>query len=188
MSSFSFLDIQYNLSKRKFLKKPSRMFSGDHRQSSSSKTLPIYLPNMQELKQVFNKFDTNKDGKISPEEYKAILKALGKKNLLSREVQKIFEVTDLDGDGYIDFDEFVEVQKKEGGVKTVDLQQAFRAFDKDNDGKITVEEVYELLRKLGERCSLNDCRKMVRAVDTNGDGVIDNDEFMCMMTRTMITY
>ncbi|XP_073157919.1 calmodulin-like protein 30 [Henckelia pumila] len=190
MSSFSFLDIQYNLSKRKFLKKPSRMFSGggDYRQSSGSTTLPIYLPSMQELRQVFNKFDTNKDGKISPEEYKAILKALGKKNLLTREVQKIFEVADLDGDGYIDFHEFVEVQKKGGGVKTVDLQQAFRAFDKDNDGKITVEEVYELLHKLGERCSLNDCRKMVRAVDTNGDDVIDNDEFMNMMTRTMITY
>ncbi|KAK4401649.1 Calmodulin-like protein 30 [Sesamum angolense] len=135
---------------------------------------------------VFNKFDANEDGKISPEEYKAILKALGKGNLLTKEVQKIFEVADLDGDGFIDFNEFVEVQKKGGGVKIVDLQSAFQAFDKDNDGKITVEEVYELLRKLGERCSIQDCRKMVQAVDTNGDGVIDSDEFIAMMTKTMI--
>ncbi|KAK6136899.1 hypothetical protein DH2020_029344 [Rehmannia glutinosa] len=185
MSGFSFLDIKYNLSKRKFLKKPSRMFSRDRQNSG---ILPIYLPNAEELKQVFNKFDSNKDGKISPEEYKAILKALGKGNLLTKEVQKIFEVADLDGDGFIDFNEFVEVQKKGGGVKTVDLHRAFQAFDKDNDGKITVGEVYELLRKLGERCSFQDCQKMVRAVDNNGDGVIDSDEFMSMMTRTMITY
>ncbi|KAL2457754.1 Calmodulin-like protein 1 [Forsythia ovata] len=185
MTSMSFLDMQHQLSKKKFLQKPSRMFSRDRQNSGS---LPIYSPTSEELKQVFNRFDSNKDGKISPEEYKAILKAMGKVNLVTKEVQKIFEVADLDGDGFIDFNEFVEVQKKGGGVKTVELQNAFRAFDKDGDGKITAEEVYELLHKLGERYSLRDCRKMVRAVDTNGDGVVDSDEFMTMMTRTMKIY
>lgn len=185
MPSFSFLDLQYNLSKKKFLKKPSRMFSRDRQASSFA---PVYMPTTEELKQVFNKFDSNRDGKISPEEYQAILKALGKRNLVRKEVQKIFEVADLDGDGFIDYNEFVEMQKREGGVKTMDLQRAFQAFDKDNDGKITVEEVYELLRRLGERCSMQDCQKMVRAVDANGDGVIDSDEFINMMTRTMTMY
>lgn len=178
----SFLDIQYNLSKRNFLRKPSRMFSKDRQNSG---VLPSYQQSIEEMKQVFNKFDTNKDGKISPEEYKGILRALGKGNPLTKEVEKIFEVADLDGDGFIDFKEFVEVQKKGGGLKMVDLQGAFRAFDKDGDGKITVEEVFELLQKLGERCSLQDCRRMVRAVDANGDGVIDMDEFLTMMTRSL---
>ncbi|CAI9764402.1 unnamed protein product [Fraxinus pennsylvanica] len=182
MSKLSFLDMQHNLSKKKFLQKPSRMFSRDRQNSGLS---PIYTPTLEEMKQVFDRFDTNKDGKISQEEYKAILKAIGNGKLLTKEVQKIFEVADLDGDGFIDFNEFMEVQKKGGGVKTVDLQSAFRTFDKDGDGKITVEEVYELLRKLGERCSLRDCSRMVRAVDTNGDGVIDSDEFMAMMNRTL---
>lgn len=185
MSSSRFLDVQYSLSKKKFLKKPSRLFSRDRQNSSLGLA---YLPTTEELKQVFDKFDSNKDGKISPDEYKAILKALGKGNLLRKEVQKIFEVADLDGDGFIDFNEFVEMQKRDGGVKTMDLHRAFQAFDKDNDGKITVEEVYDLLRRLGERCTLQDCQKMVRAVDANGDGVIDSDEFITMMTRTMITY
>ncbi|XP_022869702.1 calmodulin-like protein 1 [Olea europaea var. sylvestris] len=182
MSNLSFLDMQHYLSKKKFLQKPSRMFS---RERQNSGLLPIHSPTSEEMKQVFNKFDTNKDGKISQEEYKAILKAIGNGNLLTKEVQKIFEVADLDGDGFIDFNEFEEAQKKGGGVKTVDLQSAFRTFDKDGDGKITVEEIYELLRKLGEKCSLRDCRRMVKAVDTNGDGVIDSDEFMTMMNHTM---
>ncbi|CAI9104341.1 OLC1v1002989C1 [Oldenlandia corymbosa var. corymbosa] len=183
MSKSSFLDIQYNLSKRQFLWKPSRMFSKDRQNSAG--VSPTYQQSEQEMKQVFNKYDTNKDGKISPEEYKAILKATGKGNFLTKEVEKIFEVADLDGDGFIDFKEFVEAQKKGGGLKTVDLQSAFRGFDKDGDGKITVEEVFELLRKLGERCSMQDCRKMVQAVDSNRDGVIDMDEFLTMMTRSL---
>ncbi|KAA8545880.1 hypothetical protein F0562_020669 [Nyssa sinensis] len=71
------------------------------------------------------------------------------------------------------------------GLKTMDIQSAFQTFDLDGDGKISAEEVFDLLRRLGEKCSLPDCRRMVKGVDTNEDGVIDMDEFMTMMTRTM---
>ena len=178
MSKMSFLDFQYSLSKRRS-PKPSRLVS---RQSSG--LLPAYQPNLDEMKKVFNKFDSNKDGKISQQEYKAILKALGKESML-RDVPKIFEVADLDGDGFIDFKEFVEVQKKEGGVKTMDIQSAFRTFDLNEDGKISADEVLQVMRRLGERCGLEDCRRMVRAVDTDGDGAVDMDEFMTMMTHSM---
>ncbi|KAI3789324.1 hypothetical protein L2E82_02117 [Cichorium intybus] len=181
MSKTSFLDIQYNISRRKFLRKPSRMFSSSDRQPSG---LPLFQPNMSEMRRVFDKFDRDKDGKISRGEYKAIIRAL-RQGGTDRDVQKIFEVADLDGDGFIDFKEFMEVQKKGGGVKAVDVQSAFRTFDLDGDGKISVEEVFELMKRLGERCSLQDCRKMVRAVDSNQDGVIDMDEFMTMMTQNM---
>ncbi|XP_047338879.1 calmodulin-like protein 30 [Impatiens glandulifera] len=179
--STRFLDFQYSLSKKSFLKKPSKLFSSNDRQNSG---LPIYQQSSSEIRRVFDKFDSNKDGKISPDEYKDILIALGRDHE-ARDVRKIFEVADLNGDGFIDFKEFTEAQKKDGGVKTADIQSAFRAFDKDGDGKISVEEVFELLKRIGERCSLRECRKMVRAVDKNGDGAIDFDEFVTMMTRTM---
>ncbi|CAK9181242.1 unnamed protein product [Ilex paraguariensis] len=179
MSNLSFLDFQYNLSKMKFLRKPSWMFSSIDRQSSG--LLPVFQPNMDEMKLVFAKFDSDKDGKLSKGEYKAILRALGKGST-TREVEKIFEVADLDGDGFIDFKEFLEVHKR---VTTMDIRSAFRIFDLDGDGKITVEEVFELLKRLGERCSLQDCRRMVKAVDANRDGSIDMDEFMTMMTQSM---
>ncbi|KAI3712249.1 hypothetical protein L1987_70800 [Smallanthus sonchifolius] len=183
MSKTSFLDMQYNISKRKFLHKPSRMFSGIERQPSG---LPMFQPNMSEMRSVFDKFDRDKDGKISRSEYKAILRAL-RQGGTERDVQKIFEVADLDGDGFIDFKEFMELQRKGGGVKAIDVQSAFRTFDLDGDGKISVEEVYELMKRLRERCSMQDCQKMVRVVDSNKDGVIDMDEFMTMMTQNMKT-
>lgn len=136
------------------------------------------------MKKVFDKFDTNKDGKISQQEYKAMLRALGKGNMIG-DVPKIFKVVDLDGDGFINFKEFMDVQRKGGGVKTIEIQNAFRTFDLNGDGKISAEEVLEVLRRLGERCSLEDCQRMVRAVDTDGDGLVDMDEFITMMTRSM---
>ncbi|XAR59458.1 hypothetical protein NMG60_11015300 [Bertholletia excelsa] len=182
MSKVSFLEFQYHLSKRKFLRNPTRMFSFGAESNPGS--LPSYQPNPEEMKRVFNKFDSNRDGKISPEEYRAILKALGREDSI-KEVRKIFEAVDLDGDGYIDFRDFMDLHRKEGGVRTVDIKNAFRVFDGDGDGMISPEELFELLKKLGEKCSLQDCRKMVEAVDANGDGVIDLDEFMTMMTWTM---
>ncbi|PKI55550.1 hypothetical protein CRG98_024050 [Punica granatum] len=136
------------------------------------------------MKRVFDKFDSNRDGKISQQEYKAILRALGKENTIE-EVPRIFRVADLDGDGFIDFNEFVEAHKHGGGIRARDIQSAFRTFDLNGDGKITAEEVMRVLRNLGERCSLEDCRRMVRAVDTDGDGAVDMNEFMTMMTHTL---
>lgn len=182
MSKMSFLEIQYNLSKRKFLRKPSHLFSFRDRQSSDLKL--AFEPNLDEMKQVFDKFDSNRDGKISQQEYKAMLRAMGKDHMIG-DVPNIFKVVDLDGDGFINFKEFMDVQKKGGGVRTSDIQGAFRTFDLNGDGKISPDEVLAMLRKLGERCTIEDCKRMVRAVDTDGDGMVNMDEFMTMMTQNM---
>nr|XP_016465081.1 PREDICTED: calmodulin-like protein 1 [Nicotiana tabacum] len=134
-------------------------------------SLPNFRPKEEEMKRVFDKFDTNKDGKISKEEYKSAM--------------KMMRAADTDGDGFINFEEFMRVQNLEGGVNPTDIKSAFKAFDLDGDGKISADELLQVQRMLGEKCSLENCKKMVRGVDANGDGLIDMDEFVTMMTRTM---
>lgn len=182
MSNMRFLEFQFNISKRRLFQKSSRLFSSRDRQSSGLN--PSFMPNQAEMKLVFDKFDSNKDGKISRHEYKAILTSLGK-GTVAGEVSKIFQVVDLDGDGFISFEEFMEAHKKGGGIRTMDIQSAFRTYDLNDDGKISPEEVMEVLRRLGEHCSLDDCRRMVRAIDTDGDGMVDMGEFMTMMTSSL---
>ncbi|KAL9327424.1 hypothetical protein ACSQ67_008069 [Phaseolus vulgaris] len=182
MPGTSFLDFQYNLSRRKYLRKPSRLFSRD-RQNSGLNSVCLQ-PNADEMKRVFDKFDSNKDGKISQQEYKVTMKALGLGDSV-HEVPDIFKVVDLDGDGFINFKEFMEAQNKGGGVRAMDINSAFRTFDRNGDGKISAEEIKEMLARLGERCSIDDCRRMVRAVDTDGDGMVDMDEFTTMMTHNL---
>lgn len=174
-----FLEFQYHISK---LRKPSRLFSSRDRQSSGLD--PAFQPDENEMKQVFDMIDKDKDGKISQEDYKDMLKVLGKDDLI-KIVPKIFEVVDRKQDGFIDFKEFMEYHKKGGGVKRMDLQTAFRVFDLNHDGKICTDDVRGVLRGLGEECSQEDCQRMVRAVDIDGDGVVKMSDFMKMMTRSM---
>lgn len=179
MSKFSFLNFHYGNSR----KSAPKLAQFSRKQTSS---LPrVFQPNLEEMKLVFNKFDSNKDGKISPDEYKLALRALGRSKNDEADVSKAFEFFDSNEDGFIDFEEFMKMQSQGGAVKMEDIQSAFRVFDLDGNGKISAEELLEVLKRLGERCSLETCRKMVRRVDIDGDGLINMEEFTSMMTQNM---
>ncbi|KAL7093477.1 hypothetical protein ACP275_11G042700 [Erythranthe tilingii] len=58
-----------------------------------------------------------------------------------------------------------------------DLRGVFATFDKNNDGYITKHELTESLKKIGIEAGESDVADMVQRVDSNGDGLIDFDEF-----------
>ncbi|GJN28360.1 hypothetical protein PR202_gb16471 [Eleusine coracana subsp. coracana] len=63
-----------------------------------------------------------------------------------------------------------------------ELKETFAVFDADGDRRISAEELREVLASLGDdRCSVEDCRSMIRGVDTDGDGFVCFEEFTSMM-------
>ncbi|XP_062213227.1 probable calcium-binding protein CML36 [Phragmites australis] len=63
-----------------------------------------------------------------------------------------------------------------------ELKETFAVFDADGDGRISAEELRAVLASLGdERCSVEDCRRMIGGVDVDGDGFVCFDEFSRMM-------
>ncbi|KAK3010386.1 hypothetical protein RJ639_011700 [Escallonia herrerae] len=135
MSSSSFLDFRYGIS-RKLSRKPASQFSiAKERQRSSVPR--VFKPNVEEMKRVFDKFDANKDGKISREEYNLAVGAFG------RGKGKIEAFTGFDNDGFIDFEGFMKLHNMDGGVKTSDIQSTFRVFDLDGNGTISADELLE---------------------------------------------
>ncbi|GAB2300089.1 hypothetical protein Dimus_034129 [Dionaea muscipula] len=143
---------------------------------------------MADLEKVFQKFDKNGDGKISATELGSLLKALGSETSVE-EVTAMMEEMDSDGDGYIDLKEFADFHDRSGSeivaggeAESKELREAFDMYDKDKNGLISPRELHDVLKKLGEKCSLKDCSKMICSVDVDGDGHVNFEEFKKMMS------
>lgn len=142
----------------------------------------FYAIKIDELEQVFRKFDVNGDGKISSSELGSILSSLGH-DATEDELRKMIKEIDSDGDGFIDFEEFVELNTKGVDAKEIleNLKDAFSVYDIDGNGSISAEELFKVLKGLGDDCTLGDCKRMISGVDSDGDGMIDFEEFKVMM-------
>ncbi|POO02747.1 Parvalbumin [Trema orientale] len=65
-------------------------------------------PSEEELRRAFDRFDTNKDGKISREEFKSAVRVFGPE-ISDSDIAEAFRGLDSDGDGFIDFQEFLRM-------------------------------------------------------------------------------
>uniref|UniRef100_A0A3Q7IWR4 EF-hand domain-containing protein n=2 Tax=Solanum lycopersicum TaxID=4081 RepID=A0A3Q7IWR4_SOLLC len=105
------------------------------------------------------------------------------------ELGQMIQNIDVNGDGYVDFDEFSALFKMifmdDDEDEDEDMQEAFNVFDQNGDGFITVDELKSVLGSLGlkQGGNVEDCKKMINNVDVDGDGRIDFMEFKRMMMR-----
>jgi len=65
------------------------------------------------------------------------------------------------------------------------LRGTFKMFDKDNSGKIDAAEVVQMLQgeDMTNIVSKDAIEIALQEIDENGDGEIDFEEFMLMMTK-----
>jgi len=132
-----------------------------------------------DLREMFNQFDTNNDGKLSLEE---IIEGYAKIGSMDKsEVEDIFYKIDTDGNGYVSYDEFILASIDRKNLMTdVKLRKSFELFDLDGNGYIEAKEIKQVL---GQDIS-NDEKfwtRIIAEVDKNGDGQISFDEFKAMM-------
>jgi calcium-dependent protein kinase len=62
------------------------------------------------------------------------------------EVERVLAAADTDGNGFLDYTEFlVATMNKETLLSKKNLEAAFAAFDKDGSGSITIDELKMML-------------------------------------------
>ncbi|KAF7804004.1 calmodulin-like protein 3 [Senna tora] len=95
------------------------------------------------------------------------------------------EKVDVNGDGYIDTEEFAELYRSimDDKDEEEDMKEAFKVFDQNGDGFITEEELSTVLASLGLKHGkeLEECKRMINRVDADGDGMVNFVEFKRMM-------
>lgn len=73
-------------------------------------------------------------------------------NPTDSELQQMISEVDADGNGLIDFAEFVTLmaRKMNNTDKDAEIREAFNVFDKDGSGKISSDELRHIMKSLGE--------------------------------------
>lgn len=134
------------------------------------------------LKEMFKSMDTDNSGTVTFEELKGGLARFGSK-ISESEVRQLMDAADVDGNGTIDYLEFITATMHMNRMDREDhLYTAFQFFDKDSSGYITKEELEQALKDygMGDQETIKD---IIAEVDTDNDGRIDYDEFVAMMSK-----
>lgn len=118
---------------------------------------------LAQLKEVFKFMDKDENGTVDSDEIKGVLSKLGVE-ITGEEIKDIMASLDENGDGVMDFDEFVQMMDRRMSINSqyAEIEQTFKVFDKNGDGKITFDELKEVLTALGEEVTDKDVMDMVR--------------------------
>ncbi|OSX80716.1 hypothetical protein BU14_0033s0060 [Porphyra umbilicalis] len=146
-------------------------------------SLDLTEETIKEFREAFALFDKDGDGSITASELGVVMKGMGQ-NPTDTELQQMINEVDADGNGKIDFAEFVTLmaRKMNNTDKDSEIFEAFKVFDKDGSGKIDATELRNIMMSLGENLSDEEVNQMIKEADLNGDGEIDFDEFMRMLS------
>ncbi|XP_071497511.1 centrin-3 [Diadema setosum] len=137
----------------------------------------------QEIKEAFDLFDTDKDRAIDYHELKVAMKALGF-DVKKADVLKVLKDYDREGTGKITFEDFNEVitDWMLDRDPQEEIVKAFKLFDDDESGKISLRNLRRVARELGENMTDEELRAMIDEFDQDGDGEINQEEFLAIMT------
>ncbi|KAG8805834.1 hypothetical protein FRC17_005306, partial [Serendipita sp. 399] len=127
-----------------------------------------------EFKEAFSLFDKDGDGTITTRELGTVMRSLGQ-NPTEAEIQEMINEVDSDGNGTIDFPEFLTMmaRKMKDTDSEEEIKEAFKVFDKDGNGFISSAELRHVMLNLGEKLSDNEVDEMIREADVDGDGQIN---------------
>jgi len=132
-----------------------------------------------EIKETFKEMDVDGNGTITSEELQKVMKEQGEK-LPEAVINVMVAMADTNGDGKIDFEEFLQMAIT-GPPDDITEDQMFKIFDKNGDGFISCDEMQNLVVTFGEDLSDAEVNELIKEADTDKDGRVNLEEFKAAM-------
>jgi calmodulin len=139
---------------------------------------------ISEFREAFSLFDKNGDKTVTTRELGTVMRSLGQ-NPTEAEIQNMLEDVDSEGDGVIDFQEFLLIMVKcmKNRLPEDEICEAFRVFDKKGNGFVSAAELRHVMTNLGEKMTAKNIEELIREADIDGNGQIDYEEFAKFVTQ-----
>ena len=139
----------------------------------------------QEVREAFDLFDADGSGTIDVKELKVAMRALGFEPR-KEEMKRMIADVDKEGTGKISFNDFLAVMTQKMAEKDTkeEILKAFRLFDDDETGKISFKNLKRVAKELGENLTDEKLQEMIDEADRDGDGEVNEDEFLRIMKKT----
>ena len=144
---------------------------------------------IEQLKEVFDTFDADKNGLLAPNELRTALINAGFKCTKETVYDIIAEVDD-DEKGGLAFSEFLKlmVRGPPGEYETKEeIARVFKKFDKKQKGYITIGDLREVAKELHEDVDEDILQEIIARTDSNKDGKLSFEDFFNVMTKKIYT-
>ncbi|CAH8555109.1 unnamed protein product [Heterobilharzia americana] len=141
----------------------------------------------QEIREAFELFDTDKSGTIDVKELKVAMRALGFEPK-KEEIRKLLSEFECDNKEFIEFSDFLKMMslKMQDKDAKEEMLKAFRLFDDDETGKISFKNLKRVAKELGENLTDEELQEMIDEADRDGDGEVNEQEFLRIMKKTSL--
>jgi len=125
---------------------------------------------------MFDSMDINKDGSISLRELTKAMSAKGEKPR-NQMIQKMFEEADMDGDGEIDWTEFLDMTKKRMKMGKSPQTETIKVVEKKEFKPKKMQINVDPPKNLLDQKKKTEILKMFNRMDPNGNGFVEKTEF-----------
>ncbi|KAF7639920.1 EF-hand domain-containing protein [Meloidogyne graminicola] len=139
------------------------------------------MPSQTEIKEIFNLYDEELDGKIDGIQIGEVVRACGLKPTNAMVWKAAGKEYKKKGEKRFTFEEWMPIYDQLSKEKEVgsyaDFMEGLKVFDKDESGKIMAAELRHVLQALGERLDAEEVGELLQGVE-DGEGMVNYDQFI----------
>ena len=137
-----------------------------------------------EIDPFFHEFDFNKDGSLDEKEFKEAIRSYIRVHPdKEKHLNELLNNLDVGYTNPICLEDFRKIMmiylSEEMGLEN--MIDVFKCMDKNLEGQIGANEVKHVFSKLGLNLSIEEARELIGEADTDGDEVMDFEEFLKIM-------